>query len=122
MENIMSRIKNSGKPDGGGDRLPAVVIFRLLANEQRLRTLQYLSRSVGTVKTKDIADYLTILEGNHTREQFERMCTSLVHVHIPALVDASVVEYDPANETVRLLDVAGDIAPYLELADRTPGQ
>lgn len=118
----MTRIKNSEKSGGGGDRLPVTVIFRLLANEQRLQTLQYLSQSVGTVKTNDIADYLSLLGGNHTREQFERVCTGLVHIHIPALVDAGVVEYDPADETVRLLDVARDITPYLELAERSAGQ
>ncbi|QLH78312.1 hypothetical protein HZS55_13785 [Halosimplex rubrum] len=104
---------NAGSTDSD---LSATTIFELLTNERRQRALQYLTQAVGAVPISDLADQLTLWEGEHTREQYERVCTSLVHVHLPKMVDAGVVEYDPACETVNSQEAIEQITPYLELA------
>ena len=118
----MPTTKNPGRPVDDEDTLPVTDIFSVLSNERRLQTVQYLSQLVGAVETKDIADHLALVEGNHTSEHFERISTGLVHVHIPALVDAGIAEYDPERETVALLDVAEEMQPYLALASKSVDQ
>ncbi|WP_336003081.1 DUF7344 domain-containing protein [Halorientalis halophila] len=98
--------------------LSTTTVCGLLSNERRLRTLQHLSRAVGAVAIPDLADHLALAEGEHTREHVERVCTSLVHVHVPKLTDAGVVEYDSDEETLQLLPAADVVAPYLDLAAR----
>ncbi|MEF8937086.1 DUF7344 domain-containing protein [Halobacteriaceae archaeon SHR40] len=107
-----------GRPSRTEQSLPVTTIFRLLSSERRLCALRYLSQSVGAVDVEDLADHLALHEGEHTREHFERICTSLVHVHIPPLVEAGVVEYDPDRETLTLCALGDQFGPYLELADR----
>nr|WP_254840780.1 hypothetical protein [Natronomonas marina] len=64
----------------------------------------------------DLADQIALLEGEHTHEHYERICTSLVHNHLPKLTDAGIVEYDQEREVVDLRDRATDVLPYLDLA------
>lgn len=106
------------KTTGGGtdNDLPVGQIFDLLAHDRRRRTLQYLQQVVGAVHVSDVADQLALWEGEHTREQYERICTGLVHAHLPKLADAGVVQYDPDTETVALVETADQLHPYLDLA------
>lgn len=91
-------------------------ICELIANDRRRLALHYLTRSVGSAPVSDLADQLALWEGEHTRDRYERICTSLVHTHVPKLVDAGVARYDPDRETVELLEAADRLAPYLDLA------
>lgn len=96
--------------------LSTSTIFDLLANARRRHVLQYLGQAIGAVRVSDLADQLALLEGDHTHEQYERICTGLVHIDVPRLEAAGVLAYDPERETVELLEAADQLVPYLELA------
>jgi hypothetical protein len=116
METTMSKTRHTSNAGSIDSDLSATTIFELLTNERRQRALQYLTQAVGAVPISDLADQLTLLEGDHIREQYERVCTSLVHVHLPKMADAGVVQYDLARETVNPQEAIEQITPYLELA------
>ena len=95
--------------------LSATAIFELLSNDRRRFALHALSRAVGAVEVSDLADQIALREGEHTHDRYERICTGLVHVHPPKLVEAGVVRFDPERETVQLLDAADKLTPHLDL-------
>lgn len=115
----MSKTKNDTTPGSIESDLPATTIFELLANDRRRYVLQYLSQAVGAVRVSDLADQLALWEGTHTYERYERICTSLVHVHVPKLADVGVVRYVQERDAVELLEPADQLVPYLELATPT---
>lgn len=95
--------------------------FRLLADTTR-RHLLYLLREHGTLATDDLADVLTgwlalrhddqpATPDDHTRVQLE-----LRHVHVPMLVDASVLEYDESDGTVTLRELPEPVERLLDEA------
>jgi hypothetical protein len=92
-------------------------VFRLLSNHRRRIAIQYLATQAGTTSVSDLADQIALLEGEHTRDRYERICTSLFHTHLPMLADGGAIEYDPDQEVAELRDQAAGILPYLELAD-----
>lgn len=122
MEKPMPKTKNNTTPGSIDSDLSATTIFELLANDRRRYALQYLSQAVGAVHVSELADQLALWEGDHTHDRYERICTSLVHVHVPKLAAAGVVRYDQEHETVDLLESADQFGPYLELAVPTEGQ
>ena len=92
-------------------------VFRLLSNHRRRIAIRYLATQTGTTSVSDLADQIALLEGEHTHGHYERICTSLVHAHLPMLADGGAMEYDRDRDTVELRDQAMDMLPYLELAD-----
>ena len=92
-------------------------VFRLLSHHRRRVAVQYLATQVGTTSVSDVADQIALLEGEHTRDRYERICTSLFHTHFPMLADGGAIEYDPDQEVVELRDQAAGMLSYLELAD-----
>jgi len=102
---------------GSIDREQAVsATFKLLSHHRRRVALRYLATQAGTTSVSDVADQIALLEGEHTRDRYERICTSLVHSHLPVLADAGVVDYDRDREVIELRDRATDLQPYLDLA------
>lgn len=99
--------------------LPTTTIFELLANHRRQLALQYLTSKVGAVPLRELADQIALWEGEHTKERCERICTGLVHVHLPKLADAEIVRYDPNRETIELQETADQLTPFLDLAAPT---
>lgn len=91
-------------------------VFRLLSHHRRRVTIEYLATQAGTTAVSDVADQIALLEGEHTRDRYERICTSLVHMHLPMLAEAGAIEYDPDREVVKLRDQGRDMVPYLERA------
>ncbi|EMA31017.1 hypothetical protein C444_08860 [Haloarcula japonica DSM 6131] len=116
MQITMTKTQHTANEGSTDSDLSVTTIFELLTSERRRRALQYLTQAVGAVPISDLADQLTLWEGEHTREQYERVCTSLFHVHLPKMADAGVVQYDPACETVHPQEAIEQITPYLELA------
>lgn len=112
----MPKTRKNAAVDSSDEDLPATIIFELLANERRQLAIQYLTRTVGAVPISDLGDQIALWEGEHTREQYERICTSLVHIHVPKLREAGILRYDETNETVTLQETADQLIPYLELA------
>lgn len=89
-------------------------VFRLLSHHRRRIALKYLATQTGTTPVSDVADQIALLEGEHTRDRYERICTSLVHAHLPVLADAGAIEYDPDREVVELRDQGTDVLQYLD--------
>lgn len=112
----MSETKKAPIAGSTDDELSATTIFELLANDRRRLAIQYLRRAVGAVPVSELGDYLSLAEGEHTADRYERICTGLVHLHIPKLESEGILAYDPELETVELLDAAAALDPYLDLA------
>jgi len=91
-------------------------MFKLLSHHRRRIAVRYLATQAGTTSVSDVADQIALLEGEHTRDRYERICTSLVHTHLPMLADGGAIEYDRDRQVVELRDQATDMLPYLELA------
>ncbi len=109
--------KTNDRRSGGIDDEQAVSgVFELLSARRRRFALHYLTTQVGAVPVSEVADQIALWERDHTRDGYERICTSLVHVHLPRLTDAGIVEYDPERETIELRERATVLTPYLDLA------
>ena len=89
-------------------------VFTLLSHHRRRVTLTYLATRTGTTAVSDVADQIALLEGEHTHDRYERICTSLVHAHLPMLDDAGVIEYDQDREVLELRAQAKDVLQYLD--------
>lgn len=106
---------DDNSPSGLDAEQTATAVFRLLSHHRRRVVIQYLSTQAGVTPVSDVADQIALLEGEHTHDQYERICTSLVHNHLPMLADAGVVEHDQDREVVELCDQATDVLTYLKL-------
>ncbi|ELZ23159.1 hypothetical protein C475_15959 [Halosimplex carlsbadense 2-9-1] len=89
-------------------------VFKLLSHHRRRVALKYLATQAGATPVSDVADQIALLEGEHTRDRYERICTSLVHAHLPILADAGAIGYDHDREVVELRDQRTDILQYLD--------
>jgi len=90
-------------------------VFKLLSHHRRRVAVQYLATQAGTTAVSDVADQIALLEGEHTRDRYERICTSLVHTHLPILANGGVIDYDPDREVVELADQSTKMLQYLDL-------
>ena len=107
------------KPESIDTELALSAVFKLLSNHRRRITVQYLSTQVGATPVSDVADQIALLEGEHTHDRYERICTSLIHTHLPMLADSGAIEYDQDEETVTLREQATDMLPHLEVVSDT---
>lgn len=96
--------------------LSPTTIFRLLADGRRRDALSYLSRRVGPTDVDELAAWLAAREGDPSHDRRERIVADLHHCHLPRLLDAGVVRYDPERRTVQRLAVADQLEPYLALS------
>ena len=90
-------------PDGGWSSLDAVL--GVLANQRRRYALYYLQDQT-TATLQEVADQVASLEteeGEQTPESVptDQVYTDFYHRHLPKLVDANLIEYDPREELVR---------------------
>lgn len=98
------------------DDLSASEIFPLLASDRRRNVLHYLTRQVGSVSLGELAEQIAIWEDDPTFDQYERILTSLHHIHLPELVEGGLVRYESDQETVDGLESIQSVRPYLDLA------
>ncbi|MFO7834940.1 MAG: hypothetical protein R6V31_13060, partial [Halohasta sp.] len=75
-------------------------LFKLLSHHRRRIAVQYLTTQVGTTSVSDVADQIALLEGEHTHDRYERICTSLFHTHLPMLANGGAIEYDRDRQVV----------------------
>ena len=102
----------------GTASLPANTVFELLLDEQRRDALYYLSQKVGAVSVDELTAQLAHGAGDPTRERLETIATGFHHAHLPKLIDAAVVRYDPDARTIERRTAAAALDPYLELAQQ----
>ena len=107
---------NDANQGGTGPELQASTIFELLSDQRRRYVLHYLSQRIGAVNVGEVAEQIVLWEDEPTRDRYERVCTALVHTHLPKLRDAGVLDYCPELESVAVRDSAEQLAPYLRLA------
>lgn len=97
------------------------VVFSLLAHPRRRHALAYLAKRVGGVPLGEVAEHVALAEGDPSRDRYERIVTGLYHAHLPGMIEAGIVRYDPDRETVALVVPPERIAPYLDLAEADAG-
>ncbi len=93
-------------------------LFKMLSHPRRRIAVRYLTTQVGTTSVSDLADQIALLEGEYTQDRYERICTGLVHIHLPMLADGGAIEYDRDRQVVELCHPATDMLPYLDLATK----
>lgn len=105
-------------PDSSTTNLTATDIFPLLAHNRRRNILHFLAGHAGSVPLGALAEQLALWEDSVSRDHYERILTSLYHIHLPKLTEAGVIEYKIEQETVTGLDAIDSVRPYLDLAIR----
>ena len=90
----------------------------MLLDEQRRDALYYLSQKVGAVSLDDLAAQLALRDGDPSGARLEAIAAGFYHTHLPKLIEAAVVRYDPDAGTVERRSAAAALDPYLELAQR----
>lgn len=109
--------KASDNDSGSIDHGQAVsAVFRLLSHHRRRIAIQYLATQAGTTPVADVADQIALIEGEHTKDRYARICVSLAHNHLPMMSEAEVVAYNRDEETVELRGKATDLLSHIELA------
>lgn len=74
--------------------------LRALADEHRRVTIRYLMGTPdGTASFDELRDHVTAHSSGDDGPR--DVAIRLHHVHLPLLVDADIVDYDPRSETVR---------------------
>ncbi|MFP8951614.1 hypothetical protein ACLI4Z_01400 [Natrialbaceae archaeon A-arb3/5] len=101
---------------GSDAHLPADVVFDLLLDGRRRYALYYLSRKVGAVDVDELVDRIAERDGTETADHRDAIRLEFCHNHLRRLVDAGVLRYDRASETVERTAMARVFDPYLELA------
>jgi DNA-binding transcriptional ArsR family regulator len=74
--------------------------FQALSDRQRRQVLRRLLDSDGAVTLDRLVEDLAG-DGAHPSESADRLRLQLRHVHLPALRNAGLVEYDARNGSVR---------------------
>ena len=109
--------KTSDDDQGSIDDGQAVsAVFKLLSHHRRRVAIRYLATQVGATSITDLADQIALVEGEHTADNYARICVSLVHNHLPIMSDAEVIDYDLSQETVELRSKATNVLSHLDLA------
>jgi len=107
-------------PDAAGTGPDRTEVFRLLSNDRRLRLLAYLDRTDGDrYAFRDLVDHVAARENDKpvaaiTGAERNRVYSSMRQVHLPALDDAGVVEFDERGNEVEVAGGFEAVRPYLD--------
>ena len=97
------------RSDAVDGELSPTVVNGLLANKRRRYALYYLLGSDTAASVEEITEQVAVWE-TETRptdipdEFYERVHVSMVHRHLPKLVDAGAVEHDEDSDLVTMAD------------------
>lgn len=105
---------DDSSPGSIDSELAVSAVFKLLSHHRRRFIIQYLSTQTGTTPVSCVADQIALLEGEHTSDHYERICTGLIHTHLPMLADAGAIKYDHDREVVELHARATEMLSYLD--------
>lgn len=95
------------------------VVFDILRNERRRRTLGFL-RDVGTTSLSDLAEHVAALENDKpvrdlTSSERKRVYVSLYQCHLQKMADAGVIDYDRSRGVVELRGPASQCFVYMDI-------
>jgi DNA-binding transcriptional ArsR family regulator len=99
--------ENSGRQEvfrGSGDPpdLSYDTIFALLANSRRRAIIRILATGpADVIELDEMTEALQTSESPSVRGERDAIAIECLHVHLPKLADAGVVEYDPRSEIIR---------------------
>lgn len=78
------------------------MMFEVLANQTRRGICQYfLTNDTPSAEIDDLASYLTGHDLIDVDADCEQITTGLIHVHLPKMADAALLDYDDRTQTVR---------------------
>lgn len=91
------------------------VLYSTLSHPHRRIVLRHLLRHPHPVRVADLAAEIEVVEADTPRKTAlpaiddAPSLVSLHHVHLPKLLDANLIELDPATNTVALSAQAGNV-------------
>jgi hypothetical protein len=112
-------MRRTGRSTTDTRTLSENVIFGVLKNRRRRETLQYLRRTGGAARLRDLAEYIAAKENDVepdelTSAQRKRVYTTLYQCHLPKMDEAGIVEYDQDRGNVELLDPATELFEHVD--------
>lgn len=115
-----ARPGSTGPPDPPEVGLDRAEVFDILSNDRRLRLLGYLDRTgKERYDFRDLVDHVAARENDKpvaaiTGAERNRVYSSMRQVHLPALDDAGVVEFDQRRNEIRIAPEFEAVQPYLD--------
>lgn len=94
------------------------VVFDVLSNERRRRTIRYLLAEPGTITLGDLAEHIASLENGKPEEALtsterKRVYICLYQSHLPKLDDADIVDFDGDRKTIETGDAVDQVTRFL---------
>ena len=94
--------------------------FRLLAHSYRRQVLAALADTDGSVTVRDVRNGIVTCEtaaslSDVPAAEIKRVYLTLLHVHVPMLADAGVIDYDPDRGVIEAADLE-TVRPLLSVA------
>lgn len=100
--------------------------FRLLAHPYRRQLLAALADTDGSVTVRDVRNEIVTRETAASlpdvpAAETKRVYLTLLHIHVPMLADAGVIDYDSDRDVIEAADLEA-VRPLLSVAtdDRPP--
>lgn len=114
-------------PSDGSGAFDDDELFGVLRNQRRRRLLHHLREAGGEATLSDLARRVAAAEndkpvGAITGAERNRVYSSMRQVHLPALDDAGVVEFDRSRNEIRVAAGFEAVRPYLGGPGATAGE
>ena len=96
--------------------VPEDTIFRLLSSGRRRALLRALEEADGEASLSNLTEAVAHAEGledEGSSRPFKKVYVSLYQTHVPAMVEAGVLEHDTEAKTVALTPQATPLLRYL---------
>lgn len=116
----LRRLPMFRSPAVESDKLSRETVFEVLENRRRRYALHYLKQEDGEVDLGPLAERVAAWETDTPLEELQRdarqrVYVSLLQVHLPAMQQAGLVEFDDEARVVQLTDAARTVDIYLEV-------
>lgn len=104
--------------DGGQSRLDA--LLEAMGSQRRRYALYYLQERV-TATLPEVAERVAILECDEPSDAIDsatldRVHADFYHCHLPKLVEANLIEYDPRERMIRYAEPPDRYERFIDLA------
>jgi hypothetical protein len=93
-------------------------MFEILKNQRRRDALAFLEQEDGATTLSDMAEFIAARENDTTVAQLtssqrKRVYIGLYQCHLPKMASAGIVDFDKNRGTIRLLEAAEQLDPFL---------
>lgn len=105
--------------DDSSDGLSKYQMFEILRNSRRRAVFSILRTRGGELSVKELSTRVAAREydvppAELSPEQYKRVYTGLYQHHLEKMANMGVIDFDKAENIVRLHEVASQFAPYLD--------